>query len=297
MPDPDPHPPGSPPPTVLARTTDVPWYSPTLETIGPAARDLLEKYSGIPAERVIPHVLEIRTLAFAIHPYPCIGQFRFLDLSISLHPYYRTLLSRLTSAHPPTFLDLGCCFGQDIRKLVHDGAPGTALYGAELRGAFLDMGYALFRDRDTLAATFVAADVFAEGAADTLRGLDGRVDVVYTASFLHLFGWEGQVAVGRRVARLVRGKGAVVFGRQVGSLRAGEYARATAGGGSVYRHDGESFRRMWEQIGRETGTEWRVEVHMDEGAGWGSGSETTDKEGRKWNDEYTRRLRFELERL
>ena len=157
------------------------------------------------------------------------------------------------------------------------------------------MGYALFRDRGTLAATLLAADVFAAGEADALRGLDARVDVVYTASFLHLFGWAEQVAVGRRVVRLLRGKGSVVFGRQVGSVRAGAYERRAGLGGSVYRHDGESFRRMWRQIGRETGTEWRVEVQMEEGAGWGGGREKTDEEGRRWNDEFTRRLRFEVE--
>ena len=134
----------------------------------------------------------------------------------------------------------------------------------------------------------MAADVFAEGERDALRPLDGRVDVLHAASFLHLFAWEEQVAVGRRMVRLLSGKGALVLGRQVGSLRPGEYERKMGGGGSVYRHDGASFARMWAQIGRETGTEWRVEVQMEEGKGW-------DGQGRQWNDEYTRRLRFEVE--
>ncbi|MCJ1381828.1 hypothetical protein MMC17_004939 [Xylographa soralifera] len=292
-----------PPPTgaVAARPTDVPWYSPDLEAISPAARELLEKYSGIPAEEVLPHVLKIRSLAFAIHPYPCIGSFRFLTLSISTHPLYPTLLTRLHSPTPPTVLDLGCCFGQDIRQLLHDGAPPTSLYGSDLRPAFLELGYTLFRDGDKAGATYVAADVFGEGEADALRGLDGRVDVVWTASFLHLFAWAEQVAVGRRVGRLLRGgKGGVVFGRQVGSVRAGEYPRRT-GGGSMYRHDGESFKRMWAQIGRETGTEWRVEVQMEEvgrlGGGGGGRGEGLGKEGARWNDEDTRMLRFEVERI
>ncbi|MCJ1398105.1 hypothetical protein MMC11_001302 [Xylographa trunciseda] len=281
------------------RSKDVPWYSAELEAVGPAARELLEEYSKIPPEEVVPHVLAIRDRAWQIWPYPCIGQFRFLDLSISLQPAYPRILARLRSTTPPTtLLDLGCCFGQDIRKLVHDGAPAAALYGAELRAGFLDMGYELFRDRGALAATFVQADVFAEGDADALRALDGAVDVVYTASFLHLFGWAEQVRVGKRIVRLLKGgKGGVVFGRQVGTLRPGEYRRTAEGGGSRYRHDGESFKRMWEQIGRETGTEWRVEVQMDEVTGWRNGSDQIDKDGKKWSDEHTRRLRFEVERI
>ena len=38
---------------------DVGWYTPTLTEISPAARELLEKYSNLPPERVIPHILEI----------------------------------------------------------------------------------------------------------------------------------------------------------------------------------------------------------------------------------------------
>lgn len=30
------------------------------------------------------------------------------------------------------YLDVGCCLGQDIRKLVADGVPSAHLYGVEL---------------------------------------------------------------------------------------------------------------------------------------------------------------------
>ncbi|MCJ1316979.1 hypothetical protein MMC15_002300 [Xylographa vitiligo] len=296
-----------PPPEAADPAPSLPWYSPTLDSIGPAARELLEKYSGIPPEEVIPHVMEIRRLAFHIHPYPCIGQFRFLDLSISLHPLYPSLLARLRGPTPPTLLDLGCCFGQDIRKLIFDGAPPAALVGVELRPAFLAMGDRLFRDGGGSGgggsggggggARFVAADVFAEAGEDALAALEGGVDVVHAASFFHLFGWEAQVRVGRRVVRLLRGGRGTVFGRQVGSVRPGEYRRGREGERSVYRHDGESFARMWEQIGRETGTEWRVEVRMEEGPVGGGGRGEGAEEGRWWNDEYTRRFRFEVERI
>ncbi|MCJ1474398.1 hypothetical protein MMC13_003056 [Lambiella insularis] len=275
------------------RNKDVPWYLHDLEAIGPTARELLEKYSKILADGVVAHVLKIRDLAWQIFPYPCIGQFRFLDLSIAQQPFYPRLLSRLTSPSPPTFLDLGCCFGQDIRKLVHDGAPAAALSGAELRGAFLDMGYELFRDRETLGARFIEADVFAEGEADALARLDGTVDVVYTASFLHLFGLATQIRVAKRIVRLLRDEaGVVCFGRQVGTLKPDEDAHPTNEEGKMFRHDGQTFRRMWEQVGRETGTEWRVWAELETWEEW--------KKGRTagWgNDEYTRRLRFEVERV
>jgi hypothetical protein len=35
------------------------WYIPTLENIDEPARELLEKYSGIPHDKVIPHIVEV----------------------------------------------------------------------------------------------------------------------------------------------------------------------------------------------------------------------------------------------
>lgn len=42
-----------------SRDKRVGWYAPTLESISDAQRDLLENYSKIPRDRVIPHILEV----------------------------------------------------------------------------------------------------------------------------------------------------------------------------------------------------------------------------------------------
>lgn len=55
-------------------------------------------------------------LIFYQFPYPCIGMFTFLDLDLPLLPCYDEIVSRVKRGD--TFLDLGCCFGQEIRQLV-----------------------------------------------------------------------------------------------------------------------------------------------------------------------------------
>ena len=97
-----------------------------------------------------------RDKAWEIHPRPYIGQLRFLDLTLSESPSYPDILARLKNDPEAKFLDLGCCFGQDIRKLVYDGAPAPSLYGAELRREFVELGFDCFRDRDKIAATVSA---------------------------------------------------------------------------------------------------------------------------------------------
>ena len=62
-----------------------------------------------------------RDQAWRIAPYPCIGWWMFLQLYMSQNPVYGEVLYRLKKGE--RLLDLGCCFGQDIRKLVHDGVP------------------------------------------------------------------------------------------------------------------------------------------------------------------------------
>lgn len=58
---------------------DVPWFTKDVDdsNIGEAARELLETYSGIPAEEVLPHVLAIvrNKAAFYAIPNNCILDF------------------------------------------------------------------------------------------------------------------------------------------------------------------------------------------------------------------------------
>ena len=53
------------------------------------------------------------------------------------------------------FLDLGCCFGQDLRELVADGAPSENIYGLDIEGPLIDVGYDLFMDRGKIKSTLV----------------------------------------------------------------------------------------------------------------------------------------------
>lgn len=189
------------------------------------------------------------------------------------------------------FLDLGCCFGQDLRKLVADGAPSQNLYASDLRRDFWELGYELFRDRDTLASSFIEGDIFDAGSA--LTALDGQMDVVYAGSFLHLFDYEGQRKACERIVRLLRPKpGSVVLGRQVGSVVAGERNHRTNKGSAMWRHDIASFERMWAEVGAATDTKWRVDAQLAGGEDMAPRAVEQGKDEISWHDSDMRRLRF-----
>jgi SAM-dependent methyltransferase len=183
-----------------------------------------------------------------------------------LNPHYPSLLSRLKSENQ-AFLDLGCCFGQDLRALAAAGAPLQNLYATDLRRDFWELGYELFKDKETLKSRFIEGDVMADESTTEggLKELDGKINIVYAGSFLHLFDYAGQFKVCERIVRLLKPvKGSVVLGRQSGHVVAGERAHRTNYREKVFRHNEESFKKMWEEVGEKTGTRWKVEVELQE---------------------------------
>ncbi len=64
---------------------------------------------------------------------------------------------------------------------------------------------------------------------------------------------------------LSRGEGALVVGFQVGSAGVREIKATELARSDTYWHDTGSFGRMWDEVGRETGTEWRCEARL---LGW-----------------------------
>ena len=152
------------------------------------------------------------------------------------------------------------------------------VYGADLHEQFIEAGYELFRDRDRLppqTKTFFVADVF-DQAAFRAKGLEGNVDMIHAASFIHLFDYEGQVRVCKRLVQMLRPpsqqeekkkkqqQDVLILGRQVGNLSPGEYPNNAVDSETMFRHDEQTFKEMWDRVGRETGTKWRVEVELKE---------------------------------
>ncbi|KAL9066105.1 MAG: hypothetical protein Q9161_007763 [Pseudevernia consocians] len=239
----------------------VAWYTENITSLPATGRKLLEDYSGILPEHVLPHVLALRDEAFAIWSYACIGQVRFLDYTLPHHPYYAPTLARLRSG--ARFLDAGCCFGQELRFLAHnEQIPAEQLYGLDLEPGFMEMGYTLFRDKDRFDAHMLSGDLMADPAApeaQELAELDAGMDVVYVASVLHCWAWDDMIRATKRLVSLTRAvPGSMIIGNQMGSLNAGEYPMPT-GKGCNYRHDVASMERFWKQVGEETGSRWEVE--------------------------------------
>lgn len=144
-----------------------------------------------------------------------------MDLYMSQFPKYPYILERLKGGSGDVLLDLGCCFGQDLRKLVFDGAPLNSIYGAELRPEFLDLSYELFQDEEIFKPRLLTGDIFDIRNTD-LVALIGKVDIVYASAFIHLFDWDEQILCCIGIVNILKPqKGSLVYGRQAGRAKAG----------------------------------------------------------------------------
>ena len=158
------------------------------------------------------------------------------------------------------FLDLGCCVGQEIRQLTVDGAPSENLYGADLQQGFIDVGYQLFRDKETLKAHLFVANIF-DSANSPLASLQRKLDFVWVGSFLHLFNYEDQHYAIKKIMGLVKDeKNTIIAGRSVGNVKPGLIARVNTPDAKMYRHNEETFKKQWLAVAAETETSWDVRV-------------------------------------
>ena len=207
-----------------------------------------------------------------------------------------------------------------MRKLAFDGVPSENLYGLDRDIRFVDIGYDLFQDRDTLKSKFVIADMMADYAQDTttqmsgepladssgfssstqetqntsiipFSELNGQISIIGANSFFHLANWCEQLQMAKNTVRLLAPiPGSLILGRQVGSLIPGEYNSINEDSQAKrYAHNVESFCRFWDQVACEVGNgcKFRVEAHLDE-----EELGVNRNQGQSWSEPNIRRLVF-----
>ena len=227
-------------------------------------------------------------MAWEIFPWPCIGEFWFISLGLSLHPSYQSLLTRLRSpSTPERFLDLGTCLGQDLRKLVFDGVPVQSVYGSDVFSDFERVSHELFHDADTFKDRFIGASIFDEDTDNALVKTKGTWDVISIVKFLHIFDWATQIRACKIILKLLSRKpGSMVIGAQTGSTEPGEQLVkppfvAEGEHRSVFQQSAETFTEMWKIVEQDEGVHLRVDVVYDDQEDRERGKKEEEAEGNK----------------
>ncbi|KAH9933312.1 uncharacterized protein B0H18DRAFT_1101993 [Fomitopsis serialis] len=198
------------------------------------------------SEDLKQHILKVQAEAYEVHPYPCIRLFGFAQLKISRLPVYNDLLILGKERRDAILLDIGCCFGNDVRKAVTDGYPLENVIASDIEPAFWQLGHRLFKSStDSFPVPFIGGDAFDPAflqtappvyaaqstpaptlsKVTTLTMLQGHVSAIHASSLFHLFDEEKQLVLARAFASLLS------------PIRV-----------STFCHSPESWKEMWESV-------------------------------------------------
>jgi hypothetical protein len=164
---------------------------------------------------------------------------------------------------------LGTCLGQDLRKLVYDGASPTQLVGIDKYPQFGEIGLQLFQDGTTFGDNFHTADIFGEDKSSILHKTKGTWDIVASAQLLHAFDWNKQKQVVRLMFELARGKGSWLVGLLAGDLQGHAVPvlpPLVPAGITVerYIHSAETLRTLFEESANEASLSINILIRYQE---------------------------------
>ncbi|KIK68597.1 hypothetical protein GYMLUDRAFT_153601 [Collybiopsis luxurians FD-317 M1] len=238
--------------------------------VDPEDLGLLQKLTGInDVNELEEHISNVQKTANQgrLNNYPCIGMFTFTKFNIKLSPTYAHALSLGKTRKDAIFLDVGCCVGNALRKVVADGWPAENTIGVDLYKEFWEVGHELFRSTpDSFPASFIGGDLFDDVILTPLKANDPqnldlqsvklhdlksltplqyRVSAIYACNFFHLFNAEKQFELAKRLASLLLpSSGSVIFGSH--GVFPSQRLSVQPGGPSF--HTAESFADMWKQV-------------------------------------------------
>ncbi|KAJ5112605.1 hypothetical protein N7532_000650 [Penicillium argentinense] len=184
-----------------------------------------------------------------------------LDLDLHLCPAYAEILERVKNGYQ--FLDLGCCFAQEVRLLVSDGAFSQNVFGVDLVEDFINLGYDLFLDKEKINAKFLVSNLF-DTDSIVSKELTGKLDIIHASNFFHLWSWTKQIEASKAVVKLLADKpGSLIIGSQVGSKK----SRMTTMPGlilTLFTQSVRTFKLMRGEILRDLGVDFEVKAFETE---------------------------------
>jgi len=209
----------------------------------------------ISEEAVKKRVREIRIAALNVRSYKCIKEWYFLLVRIQNNPYYNEIIK---DASNKTYLDIGCCFGIDMRQLLIDGVNPQNICGVDIESNFIQSGFDLFEDKHILSDRFIIANFLEEKFYEQIiKKLGGPVDVIYAGSVIHLLEEKDIAKLVLTVFTLLK-PGGVFLGQTAGSAHAGIQSLLM---GLKFLHSKDSLTSLL----RETGfVDVQVNEHADD---------------------------------
>ena len=182
-------------------------------------------------EKLRAHILKLWLLCKkSYHSYRCIERMMFLTPRLPKHFAYQTLIKFLKESdkEKKQLLDLGCCFGQEVRQLIQEGIPTTSITAADIHDGYWNVGREFFMDNLSHSSTRLDGvstifDDFAQSyplpAEATNRIVDSLINnfnAIICQMVFHVLTKEQTENLVKRICAMLK-KGGILIGSCVGS--------------------------------------------------------------------------------
>lgn len=154
-------------------------------------------------------------------------------------------------------------FAPDMRYLAYRGAPSENIHGFDVEPSFIAASYNYYRDRSKFHAKLITADFFNDSDNAPLKQLEGKMDIIWAAKFVHLFDRQMQIEVLVQLVKYLKPKpGSMLCASHNGLPNAQEVNVTQPEGGSVLRTptflmgNKETSKEIWAEVERRSESKW-----------------------------------------
>jgi hypothetical protein len=157
----------------------------------------------------------------------------FLKPRLPKHFAYQTLLKKLKSSEssPNTkkIIDLGCCFGQEVRQMILDGVETKNIYAADIHDGYWNAGREFFMDNLSHLSTRLdgVTTLFADFAQPyplpiecterMVDSLENNFEAVLCQMVFHVLSKEQTENMAKRMSSMLK-KGGILIGCCLGAI-------------------------------------------------------------------------------
>lgn len=107
----------------------------------------LREYTGDSLEACRARVVKIwESATKSLHVYRCVAELMFLATRVSRHPFYQRALEIVKQDTTARYLEAGCAFGTDVRRLILDGWPAEQIWALDVHDGYWKYGLELYGD-------------------------------------------------------------------------------------------------------------------------------------------------------
>jgi SAM-dependent methyltransferase len=194
------------------------------------------------------HVVCVETIDYIVsiwkkvkeehHTYRCVQSLAFLAPKIQQFNDYNRLINLSKSNAQIKVADVGCCFGQDIRRLILDGIPPASIYAIDVTGGYWDAGLEIYRDTSSLSLArhsinevhTLFCDLTSPDVSDTVTTelLNQSFDCLILKNVFHVLSLAQSETLVRRMNCMLK-PGGFIMGICLGAQQEKDWARTPDG--------------------------------------------------------------------